>query len=87
MAQASSGSALEPVSWEILGEDPASNAPDVLFARALLDSIDTLPEPCWAFEDVTARGTYWIVGKKTGTIYSGTPASDGTVEHWQKATT
>lgn len=64
---------LEPVSWGILGDWPISTEDeDVIFAEALLDSIYTIDETCWVFRvDGTAEwgGSYYAVGKKSGTIF------------------
>ena len=64
---------LEPVSWSILGDWPINtDDKDAVFAEALLDSIYTIDESCWVFRvKATAEweGSFYAVGKKTGTIF------------------
>ncbi|HPW99355.1 MAG TPA: hypothetical protein PKY98_01270 [Sedimentibacter sp.] len=64
---------LELVSWNILGDWPINTEDkDAVFAEALLDSIYTIDEPSWTFRvKSTAEwgGSYYSVGKKTGTIF------------------
>ena len=64
---------LEPVNWYILGDLPINtDNEDAVFAEALLDSIYTIDESCWVFRvKATAEwgGSYYAVGKKTGTIF------------------
>jgi len=79
IAQAELGMELEPVSWYILGEWPERTDSDAVFARALLDSVDTLNESCWVFRAGTVewRGQYYAVGKKSGTIFICNSADNG----------
>ncbi|MCL1874426.1 MAG: hypothetical protein FWF85_09980 [Clostridiales bacterium] len=49
IAQTGLGLELEPVSWNILGDWPERTDGATVFARALLDSLDTLNEACWVF--------------------------------------
>lgn len=64
---------LEPVSWYILGDLPINtDNEDAVFAEALLDSIYTVDESCWVFrikDTAEWGGSYYAVGKKTGSIY------------------
>jgi len=63
---------LEPVSWYILGDLPEDTGDDSAFARSLLDSVNTINEPCWVLRlKGTAEwgGQYYAVGKKSGDMF------------------
>ena len=80
MAQSQLCMSLAPVSWEILGEWPERTDADAAFARALLDSMEAIGEPCWVFRiQATAEwgGLYYAVGKKSGAIFMGGFENDG----------
>jgi|GEM_PF-847164 len=80
MAQTRMGVELEPVSWYILGEWPERTDSDAVFARALLDSVDTLNESCWVFRVKGAAewgGQYYAVVKKSGAVFICNSAENG----------
>jgi len=73
IAQAALEVELEPVSWYILGDWPERTDNDAVFARSLLDSTDTIGEPCWVLRVKSTPewgGHYYAVGKKSGTIFT-----------------
>lgn len=80
IAQTRLGVELKPVSWYILGDWPERTDNDTAFARALLDSIDAINEPCWVLRvKGTAEwgGQYYAVGKRSGNIFICNSADNG----------
>ena len=72
IAQQQLGLKLVSVSWLIIGEQPVDAADDLAFAELLLDSVDSIGEPCWVLrvkDTAEWGGQYYAVGKKSSTVF------------------